>query len=91
MPNYEDELRERTFKGEFAGADDEIERRVYHTLAGDRASDGPKKFAPELSPTELHLHLHRLRRLVAMLAAQGVRSGAITDDALDEMLFLITR
>ena len=89
MPNREDVLREQTFKGEFAGDDIEVERRVYHTLSGDKASDGPKRMTTP-TPAELSLALHRTQKLLGAMVALVITKGLMTDDELDTLLLNAT-
>jgi hypothetical protein len=87
MPDREDLLREFTHKGAFAGHANEAERRVIHTLRGDRASDRAQGVLPPtvLSP-QVELRLDRTAKFVAALVALALERGLLTTAELDGLL-----
>ena len=82
MPNRDELLSELTFKGQV----DDTTRRVFYTLCGYKASDGPTPAKRGVTPEEAQRWLHRVSVVVAGLVEKLEASGALRAEDLDEIL-----
>lgn len=78
MANYEDVLREKTFKVE----GEDTERRVYNTL-----SDGLNRRLGGSSPVQLEMWIHKVSKTLALLISHLEKDGLLRPEKLDEILF----
>lgn len=87
MPDREDLLREFTHKGAFAGYANEAERRVIHTLRGDRASDRAQGvLPPTVLSSEVEVRLDRTAKFLAAVVGLALERGLLTLSELDNLL-----
>jgi hypothetical protein len=85
MPTRDEELRKRTFKGEF----DDTSQRIYYTLTDPLHKGQPRVMTKEdFSPDKAVAH--RTARVASDLLQLLVEKKLITEEELDEMLLAAT-
>jgi len=86
MANRDDELAQRTYKGQV----DYTSQRVYYTLTDPLKKDPPRPMSKEWSTDDRSV-AHRTARVLADLIEHLEKKGVLTEAELDEMLLLATR
>jgi hypothetical protein len=85
MPNRDDELNERTFKGT-----DTTEQRVYYTLHAPMMKDPPRPIPGEWTRDD-RSQAHRTASVLSQLIEHLEKKGLLAEEELDEILLNATR